>query len=84
LTLFIAAPQGYAQSQQGTDHPGYGYGMGPGMMGFRMERGMMGGYGYAMMLWMMRGYGMGTGYGWLYGWFQNHVEKRHEKKEKKE
>ena len=46
---------------------GYGYGMGPGMMGrggYGMGQGMMGGGGYGMGPGMMgRGYGMGPGYG---------------------
>jgi len=41
---------------------GYGYGMGPGMMGgYGMGPGMMGGYGYGMGPGMMYGYGMGRG-----------------------
>jgi hypothetical protein len=60
--------------------PGYGYNMGPGMMGrgYGMGPGMMGGgygmgpgyggYGYNMGPGMMgRGYGMGPGYGRQYG-----------------
>jgi hypothetical protein len=55
--------------------PGYGCGMGPGMMGrsyggYGMGSGMMGspGYGgYGMGPWMMHPYGMGYGYGYGYG-----------------
>jgi hypothetical protein len=71
LALFLAAPQGYAQTEQGENQPGYGYGMGPGMMGpgygygYGMGPGMMGpghGYGYGMGPGMM-----GPGYGYGYG-----------------
>jgi hypothetical protein len=70
LAFFLAAPQGYAQTEQGESQPGYGYGMGPGMMGPGYGYGMgpgygygMGpGYGYGMGPGMMgRGYGMGPG-----------------------
>jgi hypothetical protein len=51
-------------------YQGYGYGMGPGMMGghgygYGMGPGMMGNYGYGMGPGMMggRGYGYGMGYG---------------------
>ena len=67
FTLFPVA--GIAQMGQG-----YGYGMGPGMMGqgygpgYGMGPGMMGpgyGYGYGMGPGMMgQGYGMGPGYGY--------------------
>jgi hypothetical protein len=67
LALFLAVPQGYAQTEQGETQPGYGYGMGPGMMGpgygYGTGPGMMGpGYGYGMGPGMMGpGYGMGPG-----------------------
>ena len=48
---------------------GYGYGMGPGMMGgyggYGMGPGMMGGYGYGMGPGMMGGYGCGMGPGMM-------------------
>ena len=50
--------------------PGYGYGMGPGMMGgygYGMGPGMMRGYGYGMGPGMMDGYGYGPG-GHMMGW----------------
>ena len=57
LFLLMAVTPGISYSQGGYG-PGYGYGMGPGMMG-----GYGPGYGYGMGPGMMGGYGPGYGYG---------------------
>ena len=69
LVLLLGVCAGYAQPMG----PGYGYGMGPGMMGpgygYGMGPGMMGpGYGYGMGPGMMGpGYGYGPGPQYGYG-----------------
>ena len=70
--------QGYGAQQPSEPPPqqnypymmgGYGYGMGPGMMGgYGMGPGMMGGYGYGMGPGMMGGYGYGMGPGMMGGY----------------
>lgn len=73
-SLWAAQPKTSPQAQGG--YGGWGYGMGPGMMGsygggyggYGMGPGMMGGYGYGMGPGMMGGYGMGPGMMGGYGY----------------